>query len=231
MREIALDTETTGIGALEGHRIIEIGAVEMINHFRTGNFFHVYINPKFKVSEGAFKVHGISDEFLKDKPLFKEIAANLLDFIGESKLVIHNAPFDLGFLNHHFHELGISPIHDDKVIDTLPMARKKYPGAKNSLDGLCNRFNIDLSGREKHGALLDAELLADVYAEMVGVGSTQRNMLFSPGTTQISIEQSQQSSSNKVFREPRIFGASAEELAAHDEFTAKLKNALWKKPA
>jgi DNA polymerase-3 subunit epsilon len=229
MREIALDTETTGISAQQGHRVIEIGAVEMINHFRTGKHFHAYINPQRPVDEGAFKVHGISDDFLKDKPLFKDIVSDFLEFIGDSRLVIHNAPFDIGFLNHHLHQLGVGLLQNDRVLDTLELARKKFPGAKNSLDALCNRFSIDLSAREKHGALLDSELLADVYAEMIGAGANQRNLMFA----QEKAAQQKVQASIKIVRqetyEARTFTLTEEEQQAHDAFVAKLKDPLWQK--
>lgn len=232
MREIALDTETTGISPQEGHRIIEIGAVEMVNHYRTGKVFHMYINPEREVSEGAFKVHGISTQFLQDKPVFRDVARQFLDFISDSKLVIHNAQFDMNFINHHLLNLGIQtiPTHEERVLCTLQYARKKYPGARNSLDALCMRFNIDLSAREKHGALLDAELLADVYAEMVGAGSTQRNMLFSAGKKQEeSIVTVNIAQDNRVFREPRVFNLTEAEQIAHDAFISTLKDPIWKK--
>ncbi len=235
MREIVLDTETTGISPLEGHRIIEIGMVELVNKYRTGKTLQFYINPEREVSEGAVKVHGITTEFLKDKPKFKEVVADVIEFIGDSKLVIHNASFDLGFLNHHFHQLGIPPIHDDKTFCTLLYARKKYPGAKNSLDALCNRFNIDLAARVNHGALLDAELLADVYAEMMGAGATQRNLQFAAYTgnaiAQIEEQEKIERQQEREFHAPREFALTEAELTAHEEFVSKLKDPLWKKVA
>jgi len=235
MREIALDTETTGISPIEGHRIIEIGAVEMVNQFRTGRHFHTYINPEVQVSEGAFKVHGLSNEFLKDKPVFKDVMHDFLAFIGESRLVIHNAPFDIGFLNHHLlqHQVALIPHNDDRVFDTLTYARKKYPGARNSLDALCLRFNINTSAREKHGALLDAELLADVYAEMLGSGASQRNMLFSSTTNQgfAAAMQIHHAAQNKTARDAREFAVATEELLAHEELVNSLKDPIWKKIA
>ena len=234
MREIALDTETTGINPREGHRIIEIGAVEMVNQFRTGRHFHVYINPQCPVSEGALKVHGITDEFLKDKPVFKDVMRDFISFIGDSRLVIHNAAFDIGFLNHHLleHKVDLIPHNEERIFDTLIHARKKYPGARNSLDALCLRFNIDTSAREKHGALLDAELLADVYAEMMGSGANQRNMLFSTTTNQ-GFEAAMQlrHKDGKPMRTPREFEIAANEHAAHDEMLKTIKDPIWKKIA
>jgi DNA polymerase-3 subunit epsilon len=228
MREIVLDTETTGISALEGHRVIEIGAVEMVNKYRTGKHYHVYINPERSISEGALKVHGITEEFLKDKPVFQLIVADFLEFIGDSRLVIHNAPFDMGFINHHLVQLGIKPLENERVTDTLEIARKKYPGAKNNLDALCARLGIDTSSRVHHGALLDAELLADAYAEMMGAGATQRNLLYGHPTHKEEQKQAIVAQAGTKFYEPRPFSASAEELAKHEEFTNSLKNPLWK---
>jgi DNA polymerase-3 subunit epsilon len=229
MREIVLDTETTGIGFADGHRVIEIGAVELIDKYRTGKFYHTYINPERDVAEGAFKVHGLSTEFLKDKPVFALVVAEFLDFIGDSKLVIHNAPFDMGFLNHHLTQLGVTYLNNDRVIDTLELARKKYPGAKNSLDALCARLNVDSSARIHHGALLDAELLADCYSEMMGAGSTQRNLLFQTATVEtIKVETQIILSASGQFHEPREFALTDEEAAEHEKFLESIKNPLWK---
>lgn len=235
MREIVLDTETTGISALEGHRIIEIGAVELIDKYRTGKVYHTYINPKRDISEGALKVHGITEEFLKDKPVFQLIVADFLEFIGDSKLVIHNAPFDMGFINHHLTQLGIPVITNDRVIDSLTLARKKYPGAKNSLDALCSRLNIDSSARVHHGALLDAELLADVYAEMMGAGANQRNLMFQPVNSANEAQQTQIDitlvPTTTKFIEPRSFPADDIELEKHESFLQSLTEPIWKKLA
>ena len=171
VREIVLDTETTGIDPKTGDRLIEVGAVELLNHIPTGRTFHKYCNPQRAVSEGAFKVHGLSDTFLSDKPLFSEIADELVAFCGDARLVIHNAPFDVGFLNMEYARLGPKappPIVLDSVVDTLPMARRKHPGAQANLDALCSRYGIDTSRRTKHGALLDAQILAEVYIELLG---------------------------------------------------------------
>src|SRR3989338_8374687 len=159
MRKICLDTETTGLDPREGHKIVEIGCVELINGVRTGNDFHVYINPRRDIPIEAFNVHGLSTEFLQDKPIFAHIAHKFLDFIRDTKLIIHNATFDIKFLNFELGLVGSNPISKEFVIDTLIIARNKFPGAQNSLDALCKRFEIDLSKRKKHGALLDSELL------------------------------------------------------------------------
>jgi len=168
IREIALDTETTGLSPREGDRIVEIGCVEMINRMPSGRNFHVYINPERDMPQEAFNVHGLSSEFLADKPLFAAVAAEFLEFVAGDPLVIHNAAFDIGFLNH---ELGLARhplLGNDRVIDSLLLARRRHPGGKNTLDALCSRYGIDRSRRVKHGALLDAEILAEVYAELAG---------------------------------------------------------------
>ncbi len=168
MREIVLDTETTGFEPAEGHRIVEIGAVELLNHMPTGNVYHQYINPQRSMPKEAFEVHGLGDEFLSDKPLFAAIAQAFLDFIGDARLVIHNAAFDMKFLNAELGWAGHPRLGDDRALDTLLIARKKFPGSPASLDALCRRFGIDNSAREKHGALLDSEILAEVYLELIG---------------------------------------------------------------
>ncbi|MCB1400851.1 MAG: DNA polymerase III subunit epsilon [Rhodobacteraceae bacterium] len=169
MREIVLDTETTGFEPAEGHRIVEIGAVELLNHVPTGRTYHQYINPDRTMPKEAFEVHGLGDDFLADKPRFGQVGQAFLDFIGaDAKLVIHNASFDMKFLNAELGWAGLSQIPNDRAIDTLLIARRKYPGSPASLDALCRRFGIDNSMREKHGALLDSEILAEVYLELIG---------------------------------------------------------------
>ncbi len=167
-REIVLDTETTGLDPKKGHRIIEIGAIELVSHLPTGNSFHTYINPNFEVSEGAYQVHGISNKDLEDKPLFSEIVEDFLMFIGNSNLIIHNAPFDMGFLNTELNLVNKLNLQSERVIDTLKIAKSKFPGSSVSLDSLCKRFNVDNSSRTLHGALLDAEILSEVYLELMG---------------------------------------------------------------
>ena len=168
MREIVLDTETTGFEPTEGHRIVEIGAVELFNHMPTGRTYHQYINPKRIMPKEAFEVHGLGDDFLRDKPLFPAIAQAFLDFIADAPLVIHNASFDMKFLNAELAMANLPALPAARAVDTLLIARKKFPGSPASLDALCRRFNIDNSMREKHGALLDSEILAEVYLELVG---------------------------------------------------------------
>ncbi|MFQ5439146.1 MAG: DNA polymerase III subunit epsilon [Paracoccaceae bacterium] len=168
MREIVLDTETTGLDPAGGDRIVEIGAIELLNHMPTGNVYHQYINPERSMPAGAQAVHGLGDEFLADKPVFAAIATAFLAFVGTARLVIHNAAFDMKFLNAELVRAGREPLPTSQALDTLEIARRKYSGAKNSLDALCRRFGIDNSRREKHGALLDSELLAEVYLELIG---------------------------------------------------------------
>ena len=168
MREIVLDTETTGLDPARGDRLVEIGCVEMLNRIPTGANYHVYINPERDMPAEAFAVHGLSREFLSDKPVFAAVAEEFLAFIGNDPLVIHNASFDIGFINAELARLGFPPIGFDRVVDTLALARRRHPGASNRLDDLCSRYGIDASRRTKHGALLDSELLADVYAELAG---------------------------------------------------------------
>jgi DNA polymerase III subunit epsilon len=168
MREIVLDTETTGLSAVGGDRLVELGCVELVNRFATGRTFHRYVNPQRDVPEGAFNVHGLSTEFLADKPLFSAVAQDFLDFISDAPLVIHNADFDMGFLNMELQRIGKPPLGMDRVVNTLSLARRKHPGLPNRLDDLCQRYGIDNTKRTKHGALLDSELLAEVYVELVG---------------------------------------------------------------
>lgn len=168
MREIVMDTETTGLDPFRGDRIVEIGGVELLNHLPTGRIYHQYINPERDMPQGAFDVHGLSSEFLSDKPVFKKIGQDFLDFVDGAKMVIHNASFDMKFLNAEFEWMGLPKLPMSQSIDTLDMARRRFPGAQNSLDALCRRFGVDNSAREKHGALLDSEILAEVYLELIG---------------------------------------------------------------
>ena len=168
MREVVLDTETTGLDPKNGDRIVEIGAIELFNHMPTGHYFHKYLNPDRSMPQEAFAVHGLSDDFLKGKPRFIDIMDEFISFVGDAKMVIHNASFDMRVLNAELKRAGGEIYSDQQAIDTLLIARKKFPGAQNSLDALCRRFSIDNSGREKHGALLDSELLSDVYLELIG---------------------------------------------------------------
>jgi DNA polymerase-3 subunit epsilon len=168
MREIVLDTETTGFEPDQGDRIVEIGAVELVNHVATGNVYHQYVNPERTMPQGAFEVHGLGDDFLKDFPVFAQVGQAFLDFIGGSKLVIHNAAFDMKFLNAELAWMGLPRLPMDRAVDTLAIAKSKFPGSPASLDALCRRFGVDNSSRTKHGALLDSEILAEVYLELIG---------------------------------------------------------------
>ncbi|MFC3031672.1 DNA polymerase III subunit epsilon [Pseudoalteromonas fenneropenaei] len=217
-RQIVLDTETTGIDPKAGHRIIEIGCVELINRRLTGNNFHVYINPQRDIEEEAIDVHGITNEFLRGKPVFADVAAEFLEFIQGAELIIHNAPFDVGFMDHEFAALnrGYPKTHDIcQVLDTLLMARKMHPGQKNSLDALCRRYDIDNSKRTLHGALLDSEILSDVYLAMTG-GQTKLNL---NNGAEVA-EQANQGGIRRLdgARAPlRVVYATADELLAHEE--------------
>ncbi len=178
MREVVLDTETTGLDPIEGHRVIEIGCVELIDHFPTGREFQAYLNPERLVPMDSQRIHGITDEFLADKPLFAAVVDELIAFMGDAPLVIHNASFDLKFLNAELHRLGHPPIPFARAIDTIEIAKNKIPGARYSLDELCRRFGVDLSSRAKHGALLDAQLTAQIYLELVG--GRQKTLVLAP---------------------------------------------------
>ncbi|MEM8581992.1 MAG: DNA polymerase III subunit epsilon [Pseudomonadota bacterium] len=228
MREIVLDTETTGFDPEAGDRIVEIGAVELHNHVPTGRVYHQYINPERSMPQGAFEVHGLGDEFLADKPLFNEVAQAFLDFVGDAHLVIHNAAFDMKFLNAELTWVKKPQIPWDRAIDTLAIARKKFPGSPASLDALCRRFSVDNSAREKHGALLDSEILAEVYLELIG--GRQPDFMLSDSRVQTQKQGSDSGSANRQRPKtlpPRITEAEEE---AHAAFIADLgDDALWRK--
>jgi len=230
MREICLDTETTGLDPKNGDRVVEIACVEIINKVRTGKFFHTYINPRRDMPDEAFRIHGISTEFLKDKPIFDHIAADFLEFIKDAKIVIHNAAFDLKFLNHELSILGLDSLNKDNVIDSLLIARKKFPGSPNSLDALCKRFNVDLSKREKHGALLDTELLVDVYVELMGGAQGGLSFVERKDEEKFEIANEEIFTVNKLQKSlpKRNFDVSAEDLQRHQEFIKKnFKSNFW----
>jgi DNA polymerase-3 subunit epsilon len=229
IREIALDTETTGMDPTTGDKIIEIGAVEMINHIPTGKTLQLYINPEREIPADATAVHGITNEFVKDKPVFAQVYHEFLDFAKGAKLIIHNAEFDMKFLNYELAKVGHKALSWGTVVDTLGMARKKFPGSPANLDALCRRFGIDNSGRTYHGALLDSELLAEVYLELLG--GRQHGMSLAAESAKASKDAQDKAKAKREFREPRAQAASAEELAAHEEFLGKLKEPLWKKNA
>jgi len=229
MRELVLDTETTGLDPLNGDRLVEIGCVEVFNHIATGKTYHQYINPERDMPAGAFGVHGLSEEFLSGYPVFADVVDAFLDFIGDDPLVIHNAQFDMGFINAELRRLKRPALPMSQSVDTVSMARRRFPGAPASLDALCRRFDIDNSSRTKHGALLDAELLAEVYLELRGgrqpglslaaaeAGASSANDEAEPAVLQPGTE----------LRPPRPHAPTAEEIAAHDAFVATLKEPLW----
>ena len=219
MRELAIDTETTGLDPNDGHRVVEIAAIELMNHLPTGRVFHCYINPDRDMPEAAFAVHGLSREFLAQHPVFAAHAKELLEFIGVDQLVIHNAEFDLAFLNMELKRAGL-PALACPVVDTLAIARQRFPGQPANLDALCRRFAIDLSGREKHGARIDGELLAAVYLELIGGRQPVFDLAQSVAAKAVAAVK-------RILRPARPHAPSEEELAAHAGFLAKLKAPLW----
>jgi DNA polymerase-3 subunit epsilon len=223
MRELVLDTETTGIDPKQGHRVIEIGAIELVNHVPTGEKYHVYINPEREVEQGAFEVHGLSTEFLADFPNFAGIADEFLEFVGDATFVIHNAKFDMAFLNAELTRLGHPPMPMERAIDTLAMARRKFPGAQASLDALCRRFEINNSHRDLHGALVDADLLASVYLELIGGRQPGLELAREDKGGEAAMPEIRTS----VARPPRPHAPSAEELVAHAALLEKLKDPIW----
>ena len=225
MREIVLDTETTGLNAASGDRIIEIACLELVNHLPTGKQFQRYLNPERPVSGDAFAIHGLGDEFLADKPRFGEILEELFAFLGDSPLVIHNAEFDVGFVNAELARLERPPLPISRATDTVVIARRKFPGAPASLDALCRRFGIDNSERTKHGALLDAELLAEVYLELVG-GRQAGLQLVASGIA-VAGETAAVAGPGGI-RPPRAHAPTAEELALHETLVAALSDPIWR---
>ncbi|HEY0148019.1 MAG TPA: DNA polymerase III subunit epsilon [Allosphingosinicella sp.] len=228
MREIVFDTETTGLSPLTGDRMVEIGCVELLNKVETGRTYHAYFNPQRSMPSGAEAVHGLSDAFLSDKPLFGDLVEDLLEFLGDCPLVAHNASFDFGFLNHELAHCGRPLVSMDRMVDTLTIARTRHPGAKHSLDALCSRFGVDRSLRIKHGALIDAQLLAQCYVELsggrqIGLGladvitiEEKADPVFGSGAP-ITFE----------IRPPRPHAPTEEELAAHAAFVAGLTDPIW----
>lgn len=228
MREIVLDTETTGTEALKGDRIVEIGCVELVNYVPTGRSFHTYLNPERAMSEGAFRVHGLSDAFLADKPRFAEKADEFAAFIDGARLIIHNAAFDVGFINMENGRIGRPALESSLIVDTLTMARRKHPGASNSLDALCSRYGIDNSKRTRHGALLDAEILAEVYIELIGGKQADLGLAMLPVQPVATEDEAIAAVTAPRPRRlpPRL---SPEDLAEHARFAAKLADGgLWK---
>ena len=225
MREIIFDTETTGLDPRNGDRLVEIGCVEMVNRVTTGATFHCYLNPDRDMPAAAEAVHGLSSAFLADKPRFHEKAAEFLEFIGDSMLVAHNASFDFGFINAELEACGLEPVSKTRMIDTVALAKVRHPGAKLSLDALCTRYGIDRSHRTLHGALLDAELLAQVYVELTGgrqigleLAGSRQETIVAPVAMPVR---------ERVFRPARPHAASEAELAAHAAFLESVKSPLW----
>jgi DNA polymerase-3 subunit epsilon len=226
MREVVLDTETTGFDPVDGHRIVEIGCVELIDHFPTGKSLQFYLNPERDIPLESQKIHGLTYEFLSDKPLFAAVVEELMEFIGDAPLVIHNASFDIKFLNAELHRVSKPLVHISRAIDTIEIAKAKIPGARYSLDELCKRFGVDLSARTKHGALLDAELTAQIYLELVG--GRQRKLLLAP----VDAEEGASAIISRTARqrpEPLLVRISDAELDAHAAFVARElgKDAIW----
>ena len=227
MREIVLDTETTGLNANEGHRLIEIGACEMINHVLTNKTFHVYINPEREIDIGAVNIHGISNEDLIEKPKFIEICDEFLDFIDNSTLIIHNADFDLSFINNELYLCGKNFEIKNPIVDTLKLAKKKFPGSLVNLDALCKRFDINLNSRKFHGALVDAVLLSDVYVELIG--GKQTSLTFDNRQTLVSSDDNiSNPDTNKQLIKDRNFLVESSELEKHESFINTIENAIWK---
>ncbi len=224
MREIVLDTETTGLDALRGDRLVEIGCVEMFNHMPTGQTYHVYINPERDMPQEAFAVHGLSSEFLADKPLFATVAEDFLTFIGDAPLIIHNASFDIGFINMELERVKRAIIPRERLVDTLLLARRKHPGVSNRLDDLCSRYAIDNSRRTKHGALLDAELLAEVYIDLIGARQSSL-ILAETRTTSVRVVEVER----RVREAPLSPRVTPDEIEAHRAFVATLgDNPIWR---
>lgn len=228
MREVVLDTETTGLEPEEGHRIVELGAVELINHVPSGRVFHAYLNPERDMPDDALRVHGLTSAFLREQPLFQHVVDGFLAFLEHdhagapqpAKLVAHNASFDVAFINMELARLGRPGLPPDRVIDTLSLARQRFPGAPNSLDALCRRFEVDASARTRHGALLDSELLAEVYLGLLGGRQ--------PGLELIQVRAPRSIEGTvRIRREPRAHHASAAELAAHAAFLERIRDPLW----
>ena len=229
MREIVLDTETTGLDPNLGHRIVEIGCIELKNHIPTGEKYHVYVNPRRDMTEEAFNVHGLGDDFLKKHPPFEEHIDSFLEFIKKDRLIIHNARFDMKFLNAELEWAGRKPLPFTQALDTLRMAREKFPGSPASLDALCKRFKIDNSNRTLHGALLDSELLAEVYLELIG--GAQPDFMGPTAKEQEDKKQELTTVFERQLRKAREFNLTDDEVNQHKALLAKLKNPIWDKKA
>ena len=225
MREIVLDTETTGLDPLRGDRLVEVGCIELVNRMPTGQTFHRYINPQREMAAEAFAVHGLSTEFLADKPYFHEVVDDFLAFIGDAPLVIHNASFDIGFINAELDRVKLSAIPRERLVDTLLLARRKHPGVSNRLDDLCSRYAIDNSHRTKHGALLDAELLAEVYVDLIGARQSQ--LILASETTEIRVGAAGEIA-RRVRLTPLVVRITDADREAHRAFVATLgEKPIW----
>lgn len=226
MREVIFDTETTGLDPQGGDRLVEIGCIEIVNRVETGRTFHAYFNPQRPMAAAAEAIHGLGDAFLADKPLFAMKAAELLSFLADSPLVAHNAGFDFGFLNMELGICGLDPLGRERMVDTVTLARVRHPGAKNSLDALCTRYGIDRSHRTKHGALLDAELLCQVYVELTG--GRQIGLELAAEIREMPAGLAEGVAVNRKYRQPRDHEADATELAAHAVFLETVEAPLWR---
>ncbi len=229
IREIVFDTETTGFDPTTGDKLVEIGAVELINHIPTGRTYHQYINPEREVPEEVVKVHGLTTEFLKDFPVFADVAQDWVDFVGEDGiLVAHNATFDMKFINYELNKLGYQGYDWNRVVDTLEIAKNKFPGQRNNLDVLCKRFGIDNSARTFHGALLDAQLLAEVYLELLG--GSEPTMDLTSSVKKNNKKEGVNVVKTRVYREPRLFDVLESDIENHRSFLEKnIKNSIWLK--
>lgn len=224
MREIVLDTETTGLDPNSGHRIVEIGCIELVNHIPTGETYHQYVNPERGMPDEAFAVHGLSETFLSEHPVFAEVAEEFLDFLGDAKLVIHNAAFDVKFLNAELERIDRPLLPMTRAVDTVQLARQRFPGAQASLDALCRRFEIDNSARDKHGALLDADLLSLVYLELIGGRQPGLELATESPAARVASRKTE-----RPLRPARPHEPTPEEEAAHAAFIARLPKAIWQR--
>ncbi len=225
LREIVFDTETTGLDPATGDRVIEIGCVELIGSVQTGRTFHSFINPERDIPAEATRIHGITNDKVRSQPVFGQIVDAFLAFIGDAPLVAHNAEFDFKFVNAELRNLGRDPLSSARMIDTIQIAKRLYPGARLSLDSLCARLGIDTSARTKHGALIDSQILAEVYMEMLG--GKQRGLELGSTGIQSTLASATSTQAERPFRQPRTFVPTAEELARHAAFVGKIKNAIW----
>ena len=228
MREIVFDTETTGLSPAGGDRMVEIGCIEIVNRVETGRHYHCYFNPQRPMPSEAEAVHGLSDIFLSDKPLFADKVEELLEFIADSPLVAHNASFDFGFLNHELDRCGRESVCFTRMVDTLPLARTRHPGAKHSLDALCTRYGVDRSQRVKHGALLDAQLLVQVYVELTGGRQIGLGLSSDQGVS-AELDAPRVAPVERPYRAPRLFAPTAAEMSRHRDFLSRITRPIWEK--